>query len=277
MLPELHPLAEKYPLMEAEEFVAFKADLDAHGQKNPIWLFEGKVLDGRNRLRACVELSLEPVFAEFAGTEAEAEAFVDSQNLHRRHLSREWRQKRVREMRAEGKSCRVIANELGISYQTAHRDANAVASDTQNASALHEPVSVVTNVTTETSHPEPSSGVENATPEPSKPSTVTREPPRVIGTDGKSYRAQKPVVSKQKPTRPATSSQTAGTKPKPAPPAKAQWTELASILSELAQKVENLVPTPEENDRPWELIKSLETTAASLLRQAERLRRRHHL
>ena len=99
-MPELHPLAQKYPPMDAGEFAAFTADLAEHGQKNPIWLFEGKVLDGRNRLRACLELGLDPAFTAFEGTESEAAAFVDSQNLHRRHLSREWRQQQVREMRA---------------------------------------------------------------------------------------------------------------------------------------------------------------------------------
>ena len=84
---------------------------------------------------------------------------------------------------------------------------------------------------------------------------------RVKGRDGKSYRAQRRTAPQMK----------------PATKEKAQWAELATILGELAQKVETLVPTPEENEKPWELISSLEKTAQSLLRQAQRLRRRHHL
>ncbi len=261
MLPELHPLAQKYPPMEADEFAAFTADLAEHGQKNPIWLFEGKILDGRNRLRACTELGIDPVYAEFTGTEAEAVAFVDSQNLHRRHLNKEWRQQRVREMRDQGMSCRTIARKLGVSAKTVSVDAN----------------SGVTSVTPEPSKHESLPVVASVTPQPPMQPTPTREPPRVKGRDGKSYPAKLPASTKPKPVRQMKAPPPTTAKTKPAPKEKAQWAELATILGELAQKVETLVPTPEENEKPWELISSLETTAASLLRQAERLRRRHHL
>jgi transposase-like protein len=277
MTPELHSLTQKYPPMEAEEFAAFRADLAAHGQKNPIWLFEGKVLDGRNRLRACLELGLDPVFAEFAGTEAEAVAFVDSQNLHRRHLSREWRQQRVREMRDHGMSYRAIAQELGTSAMTILRDASSgVTNVTPEHSAQDSGVTFVTPEQSASNsrefadpseatptHRHPSIPVGGPAPvnQSSVSPSATTESPRIRGRDGKSYRAERPAASKHQ----------------PAPKEKAQWSELASVLTELAQKVENLVPTPAENEKPWELISSLEATARSLLRQAERLKRRHHL
>lgn len=277
MPPDIHPLSEKYPLMDAEEFAAFKADLAAHGLKNPIWLFEGRVLDGRNRLRACLELGIDPVFAEFEGSEAEAAAFVDSQNLHRRHLSREWRQQRVRAMRSQGLSYRAIANQIGVDVATVHRDAQRGVAEAPKESAHLEPISGVASATPEISqsdhdsgvqlgtpepvHHEPDPGAAGVTPENSTSPEPTSPPPRIRGRDGRSYRAQRPAAPK----------------PKPAPREKAQWAELAAVLSELAQKVETLVPTPEESERPWELISSLEATAASLLRQAQRLRRRHHL
>mgnify|MGYP002780378191 CR=1 FL=1 len=288
MTPELHPLTQKYPPMEAEEFAAFRADLAAHGQKNPIWLFEGKVLDGRNRLRACLELGLDPLFAEFAGTEAEAAAFVDSQNLHRRHLSREWRQQRVRELRERGLSTWVIAQQVGCSQATVRRDlvseqnpAPPVPCHTNRESvesddSTDSPTADTTDggLPQSVSRPESDPGsvescgsAETTAREPEPHRVVKPNPmpspqqPRVQGRDGKSYRAERPD----------------NPKPKPAPKEKAQWSELASVLTELAQKVETLVPTPAENERPWELISSLEATARSLLRQAERLKRRHHL
>jgi ParB-like chromosome segregation protein Spo0J len=286
--PDIHPLSEKYPLMDAEEFAAFKADLAAHGLKNPIWLFGGQVLDGRNRLRACLELGIDPAFAEFEGSEAEAVAFVDSQNLHRRHLSRAWRQQRVREMRELGLSTWVIAQQVGCSQATVWRDLASDANPTppdpratnRESVDSHESTDSPTADTTDGDLPRPT-----VLPEPDPSSveshdsteTVVREPetqqdvkpnpmpppeqPRVQGRDGRSYRAQRPAAPK----------------PKPTPREKAQWAELAAVLSELAEKVETLVPTPEESERPWELISSLEATAASLLRQAQRLRRRHHL
>jgi hypothetical protein len=55
-------------------------------------------------------------------TDEEAEAFVDSQNLHRRHLNAEWRQERVRGLRGKGMSTREIAKEVGCDNATVHRD-----------------------------------------------------------------------------------------------------------------------------------------------------------
>ncbi len=118
------PLAEKYPLMEGEEFAAFKGDIAINGLKNPVWHYEGKILDGRNRLRACTELGIEPRFEEFTGTVAEAAAFVDSQNLHRRHLTIEFRRERVKALRATGMSTRAIADELKVDHSTVVRDLN---------------------------------------------------------------------------------------------------------------------------------------------------------
>jgi len=50
---EFHPAANIFPLLEGDEFEAFKADVKRHGQRETIWTFEGKILDGRNRHRAC--------------------------------------------------------------------------------------------------------------------------------------------------------------------------------------------------------------------------------
>ena len=61
-------------------------------------------------------------FETFVGTPDEAAAFVDSQNLHRRHLTAEFRRERVREMRAAGMSTREIAKKLGTSQMTIVRD-----------------------------------------------------------------------------------------------------------------------------------------------------------
>lgn len=82
---EIHPAARIFPLMSAEEFAGLKSDIQAHGLHEPILRdITGAVIDGRNRLRACEELGIEPTFRTFEG-ESVVE-MVMSLNLHRRHL-----------------------------------------------------------------------------------------------------------------------------------------------------------------------------------------------
>jgi N6-adenosine-specific RNA methylase IME4/ParB-like chromosome segregation protein Spo0J len=80
-----HPLAALFPLLDGDEFDALVADIRAYGLRQKIVLFEGMILDGRNRYAACLEAGIEPRFEQFNG--ADPLAFVVSLNLARRHLS----------------------------------------------------------------------------------------------------------------------------------------------------------------------------------------------
>jgi len=95
MTLEFHPLAAMFPLMDGDEFEKFKRDISLNGQCEPIVLYEGKILDGRNRYRACVELGLEPITKLYTGNDPLG--FVISMNIHRRHLTAE----KKRELLAE--------------------------------------------------------------------------------------------------------------------------------------------------------------------------------
>ena len=80
-----HPLANIFPLMEGRQFNELVEDVRINGLNEPIVLHEGTVLDGRNRLRACIAAGVPYRTVPFQGTDPIA--FVISANVHRRHLS----------------------------------------------------------------------------------------------------------------------------------------------------------------------------------------------
>ena len=82
---EYHELANIFPLIEGEEFEKLVDDIKANGLLNPIVLYEGQILDGRNRFNACLEAGIQPLFLEYEGNNPLNH--VVSLNLTRRHLS----------------------------------------------------------------------------------------------------------------------------------------------------------------------------------------------
>jgi DNA modification methylase/ParB-like chromosome segregation protein Spo0J len=78
-----HPAADAFPMMDALRLDELKADIAANGQREPITLCDGMILDGRNRYRACVELGVEPETREYSG---DPWAFAWSLNGARRDL-----------------------------------------------------------------------------------------------------------------------------------------------------------------------------------------------
>lgn len=82
---EIHPLAHLLPAMRDDEFAELKEDIAANGLRESIKLYEGRVLDGRHRYRACNELHLWPTFENYEGDEPAR--YVLSLNVKRRHLN----------------------------------------------------------------------------------------------------------------------------------------------------------------------------------------------
>ena len=81
----LHQLAGTFPPMLPDEFRQLSDDIKKHGLREPIVLFEGKILDGRHRARACRELGITPKTRTLRnGSPLD---FVISMNLKRRHLT----------------------------------------------------------------------------------------------------------------------------------------------------------------------------------------------
>ena len=81
---EFHPIANIFPLMDGAEFEALAKDIATNGQRESIKLFEGKILDGRNRYRACIAAGEDAWFETWTGKDPVA--YVISLNMSRRHL-----------------------------------------------------------------------------------------------------------------------------------------------------------------------------------------------
>ena len=83
-----HPISELLPPMSDDELQKLTADIKAHGLHQPVVVYEGQILDGRHRFRACEALGIAPRYTEFKGDDAGAAALVYSANLARRQLSK---------------------------------------------------------------------------------------------------------------------------------------------------------------------------------------------
>lgn len=82
---EFHPLAEVFPMFSAQELDELARDIKANGLKEAIVVYEGKILDGRNRYLACKIAKVEPRINEYQGKDPIA--FLLGQNLYRYHFS----------------------------------------------------------------------------------------------------------------------------------------------------------------------------------------------
>jgi N6-adenosine-specific RNA methylase IME4 len=82
---EDHSLAALIPMMSESEYGALVIDIRNRGQIEPIVLYEGKVIDGRHRNRACRELGVNPSTVVYTGDDPVGH--VVALNVHRRHLS----------------------------------------------------------------------------------------------------------------------------------------------------------------------------------------------
>jgi len=82
---DTHEIANIIPSMSDTEYQELKADMAANGQIEPIRIYEGKILDGRHRFKACLEMGMKPKL-ETVNPESPI-SYVISLNEKRRHLT----------------------------------------------------------------------------------------------------------------------------------------------------------------------------------------------
>ena len=84
---EFHPIADVFPMIGEDALATMTASIKATGLAVPIVLFEGKILDGRNRYQACQAAGIKPRTEVFKGTGPQAVAHSWKLNFERRHLN----------------------------------------------------------------------------------------------------------------------------------------------------------------------------------------------
>lgn len=80
-----HPIADVWPMMDADKLQELADDIGKNGQLVPVWIYDGMILDGRNRYAACKMAGIEPKTQTYTGDEPTA--FAVSMNDKRRHMT----------------------------------------------------------------------------------------------------------------------------------------------------------------------------------------------
>lgn len=81
---EFHEAANIFPMMPDEKIDELASDISSNGLQVPVELFEGKIIDGRNRWMACLRIGVD---ADCVSVSPEDPiAYVMSLNLKRRHM-----------------------------------------------------------------------------------------------------------------------------------------------------------------------------------------------
>ncbi len=80
-----HPYAALFPMMTDDNLKSLTGSIGRGGLQEPIVLYEGEVLDGRNRQIACSNANIKPVYIDYTGDDPLG--YVTRANLDRRHLT----------------------------------------------------------------------------------------------------------------------------------------------------------------------------------------------
>lgn len=127
---EVHAAAELFPTLDEVSIQRLAEDIRQHGQKVPIVLLDGKVLDGRNRLLACKKLGIEPRVVQHDGKNPWRTVW--SLNAERRQIEDKVRLALIGKRMVEG------SDGWEAKRATAKADANRSRSTTQKGKSVEE-------------------------------------------------------------------------------------------------------------------------------------------
>lgn len=89
---EFHPAAAIYELLEDDDLSDLAASIRVHGLKEAVKTLDGKIIDGRNRYRACLLSGVTPDYESVTLAKGELPAdYVFTVNDQRRHLDHDAR------------------------------------------------------------------------------------------------------------------------------------------------------------------------------------------
>jgi ParB-like chromosome segregation protein Spo0J len=119
---EFHPLSTRFSLTEGEEYEALIHSIERQGLLSPITLYQGKILDGRNRYRAAKAARYKFTAKDFVELPADCDPkeFVITANVNRRHLTTEQKKALVIQLMRERPDARdrQIAKLTGVDNKT---------------------------------------------------------------------------------------------------------------------------------------------------------------
>ena len=84
---EAHPLTDHMPVKSDSEYEALKESIRINGLQQPVTRFEGQILDGRHRLRACCEVGIPVAVMDLIGSPDDALVYVLQSNQYHHDYS----------------------------------------------------------------------------------------------------------------------------------------------------------------------------------------------
>lgn len=117
LIHRIHPLAENMPLMDDGDFKALVQSIDDIGQVDPIYVYRGLVVDGRNRLNALVKLKHSIVLVQnlpHKTTKEELSLIVNAKEARRKQSKLQLAISGYNIWNTTGERQDVVAKRLGI-------------------------------------------------------------------------------------------------------------------------------------------------------------------